>query len=123
MDSGMFLPLQLAAAHALSLDREWYDSVNQVYRERRDMVYNLLDSLECRYSKQQAGLFIWAAIPDTYKDGYELSDELLYQASVFITPGGIFGKAGEKYIRLSLCSPVDRITEAISRVRTLNEIK
>ena len=70
MDSGMFLPLQLAAAHALSLGREWYDSVNQVYRERRDMVYNLLDSLECRFSKQQAGLFIWAAIPDTYKDGY-----------------------------------------------------
>ena len=123
MDSGMFLPLQLAAAHALSLGREWYDSVNQVYRERRDMVYNLLDSLECRFSKQQAGLFIWAAIPDTYKDGYELSDELLYQANVFITPGGIFGKAGEKYVRISLCSPVDRITEAISRVRTLNEIK
>ena len=70
MDSGMFLPLQLAAAKALSLGKDWYDSINKVYKERREKVYELLDTLHCTYSKQQAGLFIWAKIPATYKDGY-----------------------------------------------------
>ena len=116
MDSGMFLPLQLAAAKALQLGREWHDELNMVYRERREKVYELLNLLNCTYSTDQAGLFIWAAIPPEYKDGYVLSDEILYKANVFITPGGIFGDAGKKYIRVSLCAPVERFTEAINRI-------
>lgn len=116
MDSGMFLPLQLAAAKALQLGREWHDELNAIYRGRRDKVFELLDLLQCTYSTDQAGLFIWAAVPAGYKDGYVLSDEILYKANVFITPGGIFGKAGTKYIRVSLCAPVQRFEEAISRI-------
>jgi aspartate/methionine/tyrosine aminotransferase len=96
MDSGMFLPVQLAAARALSLGKEWHEEVNAVYRKRRAKVLGLLDLLGCKYSKEQAGMFIWASIPSAYKNGFVLSDEVLYNAGVFITPGGIFGDAGEK---------------------------
>jgi len=116
MDSGMFLPVQLAAAKALSLGKEWYDEVNKVYKVRRQKVFELLDLLNCKYSKQQAGLFVWAKIPSKYKNGFELSDEVLYNSNVFITPGGIFGDAGEKYIRVSLCAPVGRFEEAKQRI-------
>jgi aspartate/methionine/tyrosine aminotransferase len=116
MDSGMFLPLQLAAAKALSLDKDWYDSVNKIYRERREKVFELLDLLSCAYSKDQVGMFVWAKIPAKYKTGYELSDEVLYNSNVFITPGGIFGNAGDGYIRVSLCAPVTRFEEAIARI-------
>jgi aspartate/methionine/tyrosine aminotransferase len=116
MDSGMFLPVQLAAAKALSLGKDWNEEVNKVYRERRQRVYELLDLLHCSYDTQQAGLFVWAKIPGGYKDGYALSDEVLYGADVFITPGGIFGDAGEKYIRVSLCAASEKIEEAIRRV-------
>ena len=118
MDSGMFLPLQLAAAKALSLDKDWYSSINEVYKERRNKVYQLLDSLQCTYSKQQAGLFIWAKIPTAYEDGYALSDEVLYNANVFITPGGIFGSAGDSYIRISLCGSIEKFDEAITRIKS-----
>ncbi|MDE3234668.1 MAG: aminotransferase class I/II-fold pyridoxal phosphate-dependent enzyme [Bacteroidota bacterium] len=117
MDSGMFLPLQLAAAKALSLDKSWYDGVNKVYRERREKVFELLDLLQCEYAKNQVGMFVWAKIPAQYKDGYELSDKVLYNANVFITPGGIFGTAGEEYIRVSLCGSIERFEEAINRIK------
>jgi LL-diaminopimelate aminotransferase len=117
MDSGMFLPLQLAAAKALTLGKEWHDEVNAVYTTRREKVFEMLDLLKCKYSRQQAGMFVWAKIPSAYKDGYELSDKILYNSNVFITPGGIFGDAGKKYIRVSLCGAVERFEEAIGRMR------
>jgi LL-diaminopimelate aminotransferase len=116
MDSGMFLPVQLAAAKALLLGKEWHDSVNAVYNARREKVFQLLDLLNCKYSKEQAGMFVWARIPGKYKDGFEFSDNVLYHSNVFITPGGIFGSAGEKFIRVSLCSPVEKFEEAIRRI-------
>ena len=116
MDSGMFLPLQLAGAKALSLDKSFHDEVNQVYRARRRKVEELLDLLGCRYDKSQVGLFMWAKIPEGYKDGYQLADEVLYGANVFITPGGIFGSEGQEYIRISLCGDISRFEEAIKRV-------
>jgi LL-diaminopimelate aminotransferase len=122
MDSGMFLPVQLAAAKALSLSKEWYDSVNKVYKERRKKVYQLLDALKCSYSKEQAGMFIWAKIPSVYKDGYALSEVLLHNSNIFITPGGIFGSEGEQYIRVSLCGSVERFEEAIKRIKKVSEI-
>lgn len=116
MDSGMFLPLQLAAATALNLDKEWYDGLNRIYCERRKKVFELLDLLNCSYSTEQVGLFVWAKIPIKYKSGYELSDEVLYNSNVFITPGGIFGNAGDGFIRVSLCAPIDRFEQAIKRI-------
>ena len=117
MDSGMFLPVQLAAAKALSLGEEWHDEVNIVYKKRREKVFELLQLLGCEFSKEQAGMFVWARIPSKYKDGYVLSDEVLYKSNVFITPGGIFGTAGDKYVRVSLCSKEEKIEEAIQRIK------
>ena len=117
MDSGMFLPVQLAAAKALSLGKDWYDSINTIYQQRRVKVFELLDLLGCSYSKNQVGMFVWAKIPSEYKDGYALSDEVLYENNVFITPGSIFGTAGSGYIRVSLCGSVERFEEAIQRIK------
>ncbi len=116
MDSGMFLPLQLAAAKALSLPNSWYDGLNNVYRRRRELVYQMMDLLDCRYDTQAGGLFVWARIPEQVDDAYELSDQLLYDAQVFMTPGGIFGSAGNRYIRTSLCSSEETLTTAIERI-------
>jgi len=116
MDSGMFMPLQLAAAKALSLGADWYAHINSIYAQRRDKVYEILDMLDCTYERTQVGLFIWAKIPDQYKDGYALSDEILYGANVFLTPGGIFGSQGNRYIRISLCGDVSRFEQAIDRI-------
>jgi aspartate/methionine/tyrosine aminotransferase len=117
----MFLPVQLAAARALGLGKYWYDSVNKVYQERREKVFELLDLLNCDYSKAQVGLFVWAKIPSKFKTGFELSDHVLYKANLFITPGGIFGNAGDGYIRVSLCSPVEKLEEAIGRIKDLKK--
>jgi LL-diaminopimelate aminotransferase len=117
MDSGMFLPIQLAAAKALSLGKEWHDHLNKTYAERRNEVFEILDRLGCSYSKEQAGLFLWAKIPGHFKDSYAMSDETLSRFGVFITPGGIFGKAGNKYVRISLCSTMERFKEAKERFK------
>ena len=116
MDSGMFLPVQLAAAKALTLGKEWHDEVNQVYNERRLKVFELLELLNCKFSKEQAGLFVWARIDRRFKDCYDCSDYILHNCNVFITPGGIFGSAGEKYIRVSLCATAEKIEDAINRI-------
>lgn len=123
MDSGMFLPLQIAAATALSLGKEWQDEVNEIYRERREKVFSLLTILKCKFSRKQAGLFVWAKIPPGYKNGYTVSDEILSGSNVFITPGGIFGSAGDKYIRISLCATVEKLNEAIKRVTETSDKK
>jgi len=123
MDSGMFLPVQLAAAKALALGKDWYQSINKVYKQRREKVFALLELLQCKFSKDQAGMFIWAKIPAGYKDGYMLSDEVLYNANVFITPGGIFGSEGNQYVRVSLCCKEENIEEAILRVKEYKEGK
>ena len=117
MDSGMFLPLQLAAAKALELGEEWFHDLNEVYRKRREKVFVLLDELNCQYDKEQVGLFVWARIPAEYETGFQLSDEILNKARVFITPGGIFGKNGDKYVRVSLCTTVEKLDESLSRVQ------
>lgn len=119
MDSGMFLPVQLAAAKALELGEDWYNSINAIYRKRRELVFDLLEMLNCSFDKNQVGMFVWAKIPNEYLDGYALSDKVLYEADVFITPGGIFGSAGNGYIRVSLCSPEEKLMEAINRVKKI----
>jgi aspartate/methionine/tyrosine aminotransferase len=117
MDSGMFLPVQLAAAKALGLQQQWYDDVNTVYKKRREIVFELLQELNCVFDNRQAGMFVWAKIPGKYKSGFELSDAVLYNANVFITPGGIFGNEGDQYIRVSLCCKEEKIKESIERIK------
>jgi LL-diaminopimelate aminotransferase len=117
MDSGMFLPVQLAAAKALELDEDWYLGLNKTYQARKEIVLEILQYLGCSFSTEQAGLFVWAKVPQQYKDGYELSDVILQQKRVFITPGGIFGSNGNAFIRISLCQPETIIHEALTRIK------
>ena len=117
MDSGMFKPLQLAAAKALSLDKEWYKEVNRGYLERRELAWQIMDMLGCTYSKNQSGMFVWAKIPAHIESSEKLSDEILNNARVFITPGSIFGNQGNRYIRISLCSSMEVLKESIQRIK------
>lgn len=119
MDSGMFLPAQLAAVRALELGPEWYAEINQEYRERKKLATALLDLLGCPYREDQSGLFVWARIPEGRHSGYEVSDEVLHEARVFLAPGGIFGDAGNDYVRISLCANQDTFAEALERVRAM----
>jgi LL-diaminopimelate aminotransferase len=117
MDSGMFLPLQMAAVQALQNDKSWFEELNNTYRIRQQKVFEMMELLDCQYDKKQTGMFVWAKIPSKYKTGYELSDEILEKSGVFITPGGIFGTAGDGYIRTSLCAEVSVFEAAILRMR------
>jgi LL-diaminopimelate aminotransferase len=121
MDSGMFLPLQLAAVKALELGQDWFDELNITYSKRREKVFELLHILQCGFYESQAGMFVWASVPSSFEDGYELSKKVLHESNVFITPGGIFGSAGNKYIRVSLCTTEKKIEEAIRRIKELNQ--
>jgi len=112
MDSGMFRPAMLAAVEALSNPPSWYENLNTVYRKRREIVYKIMDALDCTYRKDQVGMFVWAKINDSQMNGFELVDKLLEQTGVFVTPGGIFGSQGDNYIRISLCSNEPLLTKA-----------
>ncbi len=118
MDSGMFKPMQLAAAAALEAGPEWYEELNKTYRERREVVYELLDTLECTYSRDQCGLFVWARIPQGEESGRDLSERILQDQRVFLTPGFIFGPQGDQFIRVSLCQNVTTIREALARIQS-----
>lgn len=117
LDSGMFLPVQLAAAKALSLPASWYEGVNAIYQQRRELGFELLGILKCQFSQTQAGMFVWAKVHVDYADGFALADEVLLKSRVFITPGGIFGERGKGYVRISLCSPKEVYEQAIRRIR------
>lgn len=119
MDSGMFYPMQAAAAEALDLDEEWYRDLNCIYREREVIGFELLDLMGCSYAKPQSGLFVWGRLPEGAGDCFEFSDKLLYGCGVFVTPGGIFGSEGKNYIRISLCSPVEVLLRAKERIAAL----
>ncbi|MEJ2005940.1 MAG: pyridoxal phosphate-dependent aminotransferase, partial [Cyclobacteriaceae bacterium] len=115
MDSGMFLPVQRAAARMLQSDPEWYDHLRKTYARRRKTAFRIFDVLECTYVDDQQGMFAWGRVPQNIK-AEEWSDEILEQAEVFITPGFIFGPAGNNYLRISLCSPEDILNEALERI-------
>jgi len=119
MDSGQFLPVQMAAAVALHLPDDWYRALNATYSSRQAKAFELLETIGCQFDRTQQGLFVWAKIPAHYSDAYALSDHLLHHAHVFLTPGGIFGSAGNQYIRVALCSDRATLSEAIRRVSEL----
>lgn len=122
MDSGMFLPIQLAAIEALKADESWYKSLNTIYKIRQQKVFEIMDYLGCVYDINQTGMFVWAKIPTKWADSYTLSDEILHKTNVFITPGGIFGNQGDQYLRISLCADVSLFELALERLKNgLNE--
>jgi LL-diaminopimelate aminotransferase len=115
VDSGMFLPVQEAAVTALQNPESWHAERNSIYAQRRDYVYQILDLLGCTYRTDQEGLFIWAKVPDSVPSVEKLVDQLLYEYHVFITPGFVFGQKGDRFIRLSLCTPENRLKEVVQR--------
>jgi len=116
VDSGMFRPMMVAAVAALQNTEEWHAQMNEVYAKRRVIALRIMNTLNCTYDIHQVGMFIWARIPDTYKDSGELADEILYGKNVFITPGFIFGDKGTRYVRVSLCCPEKVLEEALGRL-------
>lgn len=123
MDSGMFKPLQLAAIKALEQGPEWFTSLNEEYRRRRVLAGEIFDMLGADYDKNSAGMFLWGKVKESAYDqkcpGQIVSDRVLYEAGVFITPGFIFGKNGENYIRISLCAKPEVLKQAAERIRQL----
>jgi LL-diaminopimelate aminotransferase len=119
MDSGMFLGIQHAAAEALKNGKEWFTELNKMYGERKQSAKKILDILGCSYSEKQSGLFVWAKAPEHVADVEKWIDEILYGTKVFITPGFIFGEAGRRYIRISLCCTVEMLNEAGKRIEKL----
>jgi LL-diaminopimelate aminotransferase len=116
MDSGMFLAMQKAAVEALNNQESWYGLINSVYSKRRHIVEEIMTLLKCKYDKSQVGLFVWGRIPDEIKDCESWIEDLLTKTLVFITPGFIFGKNGERYIRISLCATEEKLNEARKRL-------
>ena len=115
MDSGMFYGIQKGAIKALELSNNWFIEQNKIYQERRELIWQLADKLNTTYNKQATGLFVWAKIAHG-KKSEEVTDAVLYDNNIFITPGTVFGTQGEGYIRFSLCVTSEIIKEAIARI-------
>ncbi|RKF04343.1 aspartate/methionine/tyrosine aminotransferase [Tenacibaculum lutimaris] len=115
MDSGMFYGIQKGATKALELDKNWFVQLNNTYKKRQKLVFELAEKLGCTYDKNTSGMFVWCKLPKG-KTSEEMIDELLYNKHIFAAPGTIFGSQGEGYIRFSLCVPEEKIKEAINRI-------
>ena len=125
IDSGTFRGIQLAAAEALTTNsEEWHGEANRtIYRRRRDIAEKIMITLGCTFDPMQQGLFLWGRIPDGYADCEELTERVLHEARVFITPGFIFGSNGSRYVRISLCATEERMAEALRRIEELKDKK
>ena len=120
IDSGTFRPLQLAAAQAYQNSDEWHQQANiETYARRRRLAEKIMTTLGCTFDSTQVGMFLWGRIPDHYADVEELTERVLHEARVFITPGFIFGSNGKRYIRISLCAKEDKFTEALNRIKKI----
>ena len=117
IDSGMFRAMQLAAATALQSEADWYQGNNRNYRNRRQLAGEIMKALGCSYDEKQVGMFLWGRIPDHYADVEELTEKVLHEARVFLTPGFIFGSNGKRYLRISLCCKDEKLQEALDRIK------
>lgn len=121
IDSGTFRPLQLAAATALENSDEWHTAANvDVYARRRHIAEEIMRALGCTFDPSQVGMFLWGRIPDCYADVEVLTERILHEARVFLTPGFIFGSNGQRYVRISLCASEARMAEALQRIQAIN---
>ena len=122
IESGTFRGIQLAAAEAYDNSDEWHREYNvNVYARRRQYAEQIMDVLGCTYDKNQVGMFLWGKIPDSIQNVEDLTERVLHEARVFITPGFIFGSNGERYIRISLCAKEEKIEAALRRIEELKD--
>lgn len=117
MDSGMFRPLQMAAVRALSQDESWYRKLNEEYARRKNLAGDIFDLLNVKYDKRSGGMFLWGKIDGKWENGEKLTDHILQESRVFITPGFIFGHNGDQYIRISLCAKQEVLRAAYERIK------
>lgn len=117
IDSGQFKPMQLATIAALNNSADWHKGMNEIYAERRMWAEKIMDVLGCRFDNKQVGLFVWGKLPEDAAASKEFVDNILYKARVFITPGAIFGSNGDRFVRISLGSSVEKIQEAYNRIK------
>lgn len=118
IDSGTFRAMQLAAVEAYANDDQWHAQANvATYARRRKLAEQIMDALGCVYDQDQVGMFLWGRIPETYADVEQLTERVLHEARVFITPGFIFGSGGSRYVRISLCAKDEKMEEALERIR------
>ena len=121
IDSGTFRALQLAAAQAYENTEQWHSMANiKTYANRRAMAQEIMDTLQCSYDSNQIGMFLWGKIPEKYANVEDLTERILHEARVFITPGFIFGSNGNRYIRISLCAKDEKFKEAVARIKALD---
>jgi len=121
VDSGTFRALQLAAAKAYENSDLWHQQANvETYAKRRRYAEEIMQVLGCKYDPEQTGMFLWGRIPDVYNNVEELTERVLHEARVFITPGFIFGSNGSRYIRISLCAKEDKFKEALRRIKEIS---
>lgn len=124
IDSGTFRSIQLAAVQALQNNAEWHEEMNiKLYRRRRHLAEEIMKALGCTFDEKQVGMFLWGKIPALYNNVEELTEKVLHEARVFITPGFIFGSNGARYIRISLCCKEDKLNEALDRIKIMKTIK
>ena len=122
IDSGTFRPIQLAAAEAYRNTDEWHRQFNiETYAERRVIAEEIMHALGCVFDNSQQGMFLWGRIPDGIDNAETLTERVLHEARVFITPGFIFGSNGSRYIRISLCAKLEKMRDALQRIRDLNK--
>lgn len=121
IDSGTFRGIQLAAAEAFNTNTaEWHKVHNiDIYRRRRNIAEQIMHTLGCSFDPSQVGMFLWGKIPSHYANCEELTEKVLHQARVFITPGFIFGSNGDRYVRISLCAKEDKMNEALERIKQI----
>lgn len=122
MDSGMFYGIQKGAIAALNSGEEWFDKLNDTYFKRRKLVFELADALGCTYDTDVSGLFVWAKLPEGSASAEAYVDKILHESHIFITPGTVFGSAGEGYIRFSLCVTEAQIIEALHRLEKVEQL-
>jgi aspartate/methionine/tyrosine aminotransferase len=116
MDSGMFYGIQKGAIAALNSSNSWYENLNEIYKKRRDLIWQMADALNSTYDKNATGMFVWAKLPAGLKSEAFI-DDILKTKDIFITPGTIFGTQGEGYIRFSLCAPTEILETAVARIK------
>ena len=125
IDNGSFRGIQLAAAEAFNTNSdEWHHEYNIVnYRRRRDIAEEIMKVMDCTFDPNQVGMFLWGKIPEKYADVEDLTEKVLHEARVFITPGFIFGSNGKRYVRISLCAKDEKMKEALERIKSVFEKK
>ena len=120
IDSGTFRPMQLAAVQAYQNSEEWHRAANiETYSQRRQLAEEIMNTLGCTFDPNQTGMFLWGRIPDSYDNAEQLTERVLHEARVFITPGFIFGSNGNRYIRISLCAKEPQFQEALNRIKAI----